>query len=95
MASVCRVGDRNEAGGIILNGDPSVLINGRAIAVTDSRVTPHPCCGRRGCPPTHCFARTKAKKSSVLVNGKPVVSIGDRDTCGHVRLGGSPDVKIG
>lgn len=94
MAAVCRVGDRNAAGGIILTGDSSVLVNGRAIAITDSRVSPHPTCGQKGGAP-HCSARTQAQSSSVKVNGKSIVLVGDRDTCGHTRQAGSPDVTIG
>lgn len=95
MPGVQRVGDRNSAGGIILNGDSSVLINGRPIALQDASVSPHPCCGRKGCPPVHCNAKTKANKSSVLVNGKAVILAGDNDTCGHTRVSGSTDVTIG
>jgi uncharacterized Zn-binding protein involved in type VI secretion len=94
MAGVCRVGDRNAAGGVILNGDSSVLVNGRAIALADARVSPHPTCGQRG-GAAHCSAKTTAKGNSVLVNGKPIVLVGDKDTCGHNRQAGSPDVKIG
>ena len=46
--AVQRVGDRNTAGGVILNGDDSVLINGRAVAIRGASVSPHPCCGRKG-----------------------------------------------
>lgn len=93
--AICRVGDKNAAGGVILTGDPSVLVDGRPIATFGSRVTPHPCCGRKGCPPTHCFAKTTSTNGTVLVNGKPVVTVGDIDTCGHPRLSGSTSVIIG
>ena len=99
---VCRVGDRNAAGGVILNGDPTVLVNNRPVAFLGSRVTPHPCCGavdRRGRPipgcPAHCAATTTSTNRTVLVNGKPIVTFGDLDTCGHARLGGSSDVIVG
>jgi uncharacterized Zn-binding protein involved in type VI secretion len=92
---VCRVGDKNEAGGVILNGDPTVLVNFRPIAVLGASVTPHPCCGAQGCPPTHCAAQTITTNYTVLVGGKPVVTLGDTDTCGHTRVGGSFDVIIG
>lgn len=95
MPSVQRVGDRNSAGGIILSGDSSVLVNGRAIAVQDVSVSPHPCCGRKGCPPIHCHAKTQASSSNVLVNGKPLILSGDKDTCGHERVSGSADVSVG
>lgn len=90
-----RVGDRNSAGGVILNGDSSVLVNGRAVAVQGASVSAHPCCGQRGCPPTHCNAKTQANNSSVLVNGIPLVLGGDIDTCGHPRASGSADVLVG
>jgi len=95
VPGVQRVGDRNSAGGVILNGDSSVLINGRAVAVQDASVSAHPCCGARGCPPIHCNAKTQASTSGVRINGKAVILAGDKDTCGHTRVSGSSDVTIG
>jgi uncharacterized Zn-binding protein involved in type VI secretion len=95
VPAVQRVGDRNSAGGVITNGDGSVLINGRAVAIQGASVSAHPCCGQKGCPPTHCNAKTQANNSSVLVNGVPLVLTGDVDTCGHPRAGGSADVRVG
>ena len=95
MPATQRVGDQNTAGGVIQNGDDTVLINGRAVAIQGASVSAHPCCGQKGCPPTHCNAKTQANNSSVLVNGVPLVLTGDIDTCGHPRSGGSPDVIIG
>ena len=92
---VCRVGDRNAAGGVILNGDATVLINNRPVAILGSKVTPHPCCGREGCPPIHCAASTTSTNGTVLVNRKPIVTLGDVDTCGHARVGGSVNVVVG
>lgn len=93
--AVQRVGDQNTAGGVIQNGDNTVLINGRAVAIQGAAVSPHPCCGRKGCPPTHCNARTQSNESTVLVNGIPLILVDDQDTCGHPRAGGSPNVTIG
>lgn len=95
MASVQRQGDANTAGGVITGGIASVLVNGRPIAVHGLGVTPHPCCGRRGCPPIHCHATTKSSNSSVKAGGINVVITGDVDTCGHARAGGSGSVSIG
>lgn len=93
--SVQRVGDANVVGGVILTGTASVLVNFRPIATLGAKVTPHPCCGAKGCPPIHCSATTTSTNSTVLVNGIPVVTTGDIDTCGHSRSIGSPDVFIG
>jgi uncharacterized Zn-binding protein involved in type VI secretion len=93
--AVQRVGDQNSAGGLILRGDNTVLVNGRAIAVQNAPVSPHPCCGAQGCPPVHCNAQTQASTGQILVNGVPLIINNDTDTCGHNRVGGSPDVVIG
>jgi uncharacterized Zn-binding protein involved in type VI secretion len=94
MAGVQRQGDANSAGGVITGGNSTVRVNGRPIAVDGLSVTPHPCCGRKGCPPIHCNATTKGS-SSVKAGGLSVIVSGDVDTCGHARSGGSSDVKIG
>ena len=93
--NVQRVGDRNSAGGVILRGDSTVLVNGRAIALQNSPVSPHPCCGAQGCPPVHCNAQTRASSNNILVNGLPLIILNDTDTCGHTRVAGSPDVVVG
>jgi uncharacterized Zn-binding protein involved in type VI secretion len=61
--AVQRVGDQNTVGGVIQNGDNTVLVNGRAVAVRGASVSPHPCCGQKDCPPTHCNAKTQTKNS--------------------------------
>ena len=94
MPGVQRVGDQNNAGGVIINGDASVLINGRAVAVQGASVSAHPCCGQKGCPPTHCNAKAQASGGTVLVNGIPLILNGDVDTCGHARTGGSNNVTV-
>ena len=92
---VQRVGDANAVGGVILVGDPTVLVNGRPIATLGATVSPHPCCGALGCPPIHCAAITTSKTPTVLVGGKPICVTGDIDTCGHPRAVGSFDVIVG
>jgi len=87
MPAVQRVGDQDSAGGVIQNGDNTVLVNGRAIAVRGASVSAH--------APDHYNAKTQTNNSTVLVNGVPVVTSSDIDTCGHPRSGGSPDVIIG
>ena len=93
MAGIQRVGDANGAGGVITSGIDSVRMNGRPVAITGAGVSAHPCCGRRGCPPIHCYATTAGGSGSVRVGGIPVSLTGDADTCGHARAGGSGDVR--
>lgn len=89
--SVQRVGDSNTAGGVITGGGQnSVLINGRPAAKPSSSVTPHIGCGKKS--PQHCKAKTTPTSSTVFANGQPLVLTGGKDTCGHSRAGGSPNV---
>jgi uncharacterized Zn-binding protein involved in type VI secretion len=93
MSSVQRKGDANSAGGVITNGDKSVLVNGRPIATIGLLVSPHPPCPKGA---SHCAAKTSVSVArSVRVNNKPVSATGDKDTCGHPRSTGSRDVKVG
>ena len=91
---ILRVGDANTGGGVITVGDPTVLVNGRPIAIIGSPVSPHPPCGGPGGQP-HCIARTQYKPGTILVNGKPIATWPSVDTCGHGRATGSLDVLIG
>lgn len=89
--AVQRVGDKNSAGGAILQGDSSVMVDGKNIAVDNKSVSPHQPVNQQ----PHCTAKTKAASSVVKVNGKAVIVTGDKDTCGHPRIGGSGSVFIG
>jgi uncharacterized Zn-binding protein involved in type VI secretion len=92
MPAVQRKGDPNSGGGIITTGDNTVLVNNRPIATVGLLVSPHPPCPKGA---IHCAARTSSRSQSVRVNNKPVSMTGNKDTCGHARTGGSPDVRVG
>lgn len=86
-----RQGDFNGGGGIILDGEGSVLINGRPAATPGALVTPHiPCSPKKF---WHCIALTTGGASTVRVNGSPLLLTGNKDTCSHSRAGGSPNVR--
>lgn len=86
-----RTGDFNSGGGVIVGGGQNnVLINGRPAAKPFSLVTPHIGCGKK--KPQHCVATTTPTSSTVFANGSPLVLTGGKDTCGHARVGGSPNV---
>jgi uncharacterized Zn-binding protein involved in type VI secretion len=93
MPGVQRVDDQNVAGGRIIEGDDSVLINGKPVAIDNALVSSHAPYGRLH--PPHQAARTRATQSTITANGKQIVINGDIYTCGHVRNDGSTDVSIG
>jgi uncharacterized Zn-binding protein involved in type VI secretion len=94
MPLVVRMGDVNSAGGVATSGVFTVLANGRPVVPPGTRVTPHPCCGAKGCG-IHCGASTTMGAPRVLAGGRPVVFVGSPDTCGHSRATGSPNVIVG
>jgi uncharacterized Zn-binding protein involved in type VI secretion len=95
MPGVQRKGDANILGGIALGGEASVRVNGRPVLVNGKGVSSHPCCGRRGCSPLHCFCLTKGGNPSVRAAGVPIITNNATDQCGHARIGGSTNVRIG
>lgn len=94
MPAVQRTGDVNSAGGVVRSIVNSVLVNGRTIVAGICPVTPHPCCGADGCQ-AHCSARTVPRSVSVFAEGKPLILTTFIDSCGHPRVGGSPNVFVG
>ena len=94
MPAVVRRGDANSAGGVATQGAATVLVNGRGVVPPGASVTPPPCSGSKGCN-AHCNARTTGGSATVFAEGKPIILVGDSDTCGHARAQGSPNVFIG
>ena len=95
MPAAQRVGDADDAGGVATGGVGSVRVNNRAVIVNGNSVTPHPCCGRKGCPPVHCSATTTSGSGTVRAGGISINRTGDADSCGHSRSGGSDNVQVG
>ena len=94
MSKAVRVGDVNSAGGVVVQGHPTVLINGRPAARMFSAVTPHPCCPKKRCF-MHCAAVVVGPgEPTVIVSGLPMMKTGDIDSCGHARVSGSTNVRV-
>ena len=88
MPAVQRVGDADSGGGVITSGVGSVRVNGIAVSVNGSSVTPH---ARKN---KHRPV-TAGGVGSVRAGGAPVNVAGNADTCGHARTGGSSNVSAG
>ena len=84
---IVRVGDVNSAGGAVISGTQTVTMNGLAIALDGSPVTCHT--PNKG---EHVHAHCVASEYSIKIEGKRVIYVGDVDSCGHVRIQGSPSI---
>jgi uncharacterized Zn-binding protein involved in type VI secretion len=78
---------QDTAGGTIIGGASTVLVNGFPISVMGDSVVGH---GEN----QHKAASMIVGSSTVLANGLPVVRAGDPASCGHIALGSS-NVLIG
>ncbi|SVB57192.1 uncharacterized protein METZ01_LOCUS210046 [marine metagenome] len=94
MPNAVRIGDANGAGGKVTQGAFTVMINSKPVCTHSSKVTPHRCCGAKGCD-KHCTASTTKGSRTVIAGGRPVVYKGVPDTCGHRRKECSPNVVVG
>jgi uncharacterized Zn-binding protein involved in type VI secretion len=89
---VCRKSDINQMKGAILNGDDTVLCNGKPVAVKGkSFVKPHPHPGK---PPLHPINPVAKGDTTVLVGGKPMAFLSVPDSCKHIMIQGSDDVLV-
>lgn len=78
---------QDSAGGTIIGGAPSVLVNGFPVSVMGDGVVTH---GEN----QHEAAAMMIGSPSVLAGGLPVVRMGDPASCGHIATG-SANVIIG
>ena len=97
MPAVQRNGDKNDGDGVASGGVASVRVNNQPIMIPAQAVSAHPPYGRRGAKTVHNDGsqKTAGGVASVRAGGKPVVVTGNADTCGHSRVGGSPNVFAG
>lgn len=91
MPQCHRIGDANDAGGVIsATLQSTVYANNILVSVDGSPVTPHP-------PFTipHITTVTANGSPTVFAENIRVNRMGDADSCGHDRAAGSPNVFIG
>jgi uncharacterized Zn-binding protein involved in type VI secretion len=95
MPAVQTDGDANDAGGIVSGGVASVRVNGKPVTVDGNPVTEHAPWKPAKIHKPHIAATTTGGSGSVKAGGIGIITTGCADTCGHSRVGGSGDVKVG
>lgn len=89
MTAVHRLGDTNTAGAEITSTkQTTVIAGGKPVATDGDPVAGHGV-------GVHASPVTANGDSTVLINGVPVNSQGDADSCGHTRAAGLGTVIIG
>jgi uncharacterized Zn-binding protein involved in type VI secretion len=93
MPQVCREGDVNTAGGAVISGTiATVTVEGRAVAVVGSVLSPD-----INCPddPVHCAPVIVQGSSTVTAGGIPIAFVGSATSCGHPMASGAATVEVG
>lgn len=89
MPLIQRIDDANDAGGRIIDSEATrVRVNNQPVSVDGSPVSDH---GNN----QHKTARTQGGSARVRAQNRPVNFEGNADTCGHLRVGGSVNVRVG
>ncbi len=92
--NVARLTDVNSGGGAITSIPQStVYANNLLVSIDGSIGTSHPPCPKKK---KHCAGKwvTAHGSPDVFINNIPVNRLGDSDTCGHSRVGGSANVFV-
>ena len=88
MPQIQRVGDVNTAGAPIISTlQTTVFVNNKLVSVNGSYVQGHGVA-------SHSSPITSGGSPNVYISNIPVNRTGDADSCGHLRVGGSPDVFV-
>lgn len=87
MPKVVREGDKNDAGGKVIKGDKTFLVDGKPVSVIGSPVSAHKPFKKPHKPDG--TPKTSEGTKTFMINGKRVNVVGDHDTCKHVRIQGS------
>jgi uncharacterized Zn-binding protein involved in type VI secretion len=93
MPKVVRQGDKNNAGGRVIKGNSSFIVDGRPVSVDGSPVSAHRPYEKPHKP--NGYPKTDNGTKKFLVQGIPVNVVGDADTCKHFRVEGSPNFIVG
>ena len=94
MPGVIRLNDINDASGAAnSNLASTVFVNGLPCAVVGTVISPH---APWGTPhPPHDSPTITTGIDSVLVEGKPIATVGSQNSCGPVMVAGSSYVRAG
>lgn len=88
MPGVSLQGHADDGGGQVVSGTSStVKVNGKPVALAGAQNTPH--------DDLHEPSTLLGGSSTVCIEGRAVIRIGDQYACGHSVIEGSGDVRCG
>jgi uncharacterized Zn-binding protein involved in type VI secretion len=88
MGPICRFGDKNIVGGIVVGSAKTVFANFLPVAMVGDFVLPHPK-GHK-----HLFSTIVTGSPTVFCEGRPVARVGSKALCKHPMVTGSFNVFV-
>lgn len=93
MFPICRIGDSNEMGGVIMDGAKTVLAQFQPVAFIGSKLSEHAPWDQNTHPP-HINAVVTSGAATVFVEFRPVARVGSTNSCGHTMTQGAPTIIV-
>jgi uncharacterized Zn-binding protein involved in type VI secretion len=93
MFPICRIGDSNQMGGVIIDGASTVFSSFQPVGFIGSSLSEHGPWDRYSHPP-HINAVVTDGSATVFAEFRPVARMGSMNSCGHSMTQGDPTVIV-
>jgi uncharacterized Zn-binding protein involved in type VI secretion len=92
MFPICRIGDQNQMGGVIIDGSATVFAEFQPVGFIGSHLSEHAPWGNPH--PPHASAVITDGSATVFADFRPVARLGSMNSCGHSMIQGAPTVIV-
>lgn len=93
MFPICRIGDANQMGGVIMDGAKTVFAGFQPVGFIGSKLSEHAPWDQNSHPP-HISACVTSGSATVFAEFRPVARVGSQNSCGHSMTQGNPTVIV-
>jgi uncharacterized Zn-binding protein involved in type VI secretion len=93
MFPICRIGDQNQMGGVIIEGAKTVFAEFQPAAFIGSKLSEHGPWDQNSHPP-HINAVVTSGSATVFVEFRPVARLGSQNSCGHSMTQGAKTIIV-
>lgn len=90
---MCRIGDQNQGGGVVMSGAATVFSEFRPVAFVGSSISEHAPWDRYSHPP-HVSSVITSGSATVFAEFRPIARVGSMNSCGHSMSQGAVTVRV-
>ena len=93
MFPICRIGDSNQEGGVIMDGSTTVFAEFQPVGFIGSKLSEHGPWDQYSHPP-HVSAVVTSGSATVFADFRPVARVGSMNSCGHSMTQGAKTIIV-